>query len=104
VIVVDQSIDYLVVPRIMGTRLNLHPVIVILAAIVGATLAGVLGLLLSAPAVATLILLWRYVYRKLIDQSPWDPPIDAMPEAKERSVLSIFQRKKPVLDEKSESQ
>jgi predicted PurR-regulated permease PerM len=103
VIILDQGIDYLVIPRIMGTRLNLHPVIVIIAALIGATLAGVLGLLLSAPATATLILVGRYIYRKLIDQSPWEPPIDMLREAKERSLLSIFRRKKPKLDKEGES-
>jgi hypothetical protein len=41
----------------------------------------VLGILLSAPTVATLILLGRYVYRKVFDLSPWDPPIDGRPES-----------------------
>ncbi len=77
IIVLDQSIDYLLLPRIMGSSLNLHPVLVIVGAIVGASLAGVIGLLLSAPATATLLLLARYAYRKLVDLSPWDPPIDA---------------------------
>ncbi len=77
IIVLDQSIDYLLLPRIMGSSLNLHPVLVIMGAIVGASLAGVIGLLLSAPATATLLLLARYAYRKLVDLSPWDPPIDA---------------------------
>jgi predicted PurR-regulated permease PerM len=79
VIVLDQSIDYLLLPRIMGTSLNLHPVIIIVGAIIGASLAGVIGLLLSAPAMATLLLLTRYTFRKLADLSPWDPPIDAAP-------------------------
>jgi predicted PurR-regulated permease PerM len=79
VIVLDQSIDYLLLPRIMGTSLNLHPVMIIVGAIIGASLAGVIGLLLSAPAMATLLLLTRYTFRKLVDLSPWDPPIDAAP-------------------------
>jgi predicted PurR-regulated permease PerM len=76
--ILDQLVDYLLVPRILGGSLNLHPVIVLVGAIVGATLFGVIGLLLSAPAMATLLLVARYTYRKLVDLSPWDPPIDAM--------------------------
>jgi len=79
VFVLDQSIDYLLIPRIMGSALNVHPVLVLIGAIVGASLAGVVGLLLAAPAMATLLLLGRYAYRKLADLSPWDPPIDAAP-------------------------
>ena len=74
----DQLVDYLLLPRILGSSLNLHPVIILVGAIVSATLAGVIGLLLSAPAMATLLLLARYAFRKLVDLSPWDPPIDAL--------------------------
>jgi predicted PurR-regulated permease PerM len=93
VIILDQSIDYLIIPRIMGTSLNLHPAIVIIGAILGATLAGILGLLLSAPAMATLFLFAKYIYRKMTDQSPWDPPIDTLPEIQERRWLRLLQRK-----------
>jgi hypothetical protein len=42
---------------------------------VAANLAGVIGLLLSAPIMATLRLIGSYIYRKLFDQDPWpDPP------------------------------
>lgn len=77
-ILLDQTVDYLLLPRILGASLNLHPVVVLVGAIIGATLAGVMGLLLSAPATATLLLLSRYAYRKLVDLPPWDPPIDAV--------------------------
>jgi predicted PurR-regulated permease PerM len=94
VILLDQSIDYLIMPRIMGTSLNLHPVIIIVGALLGATLAGILGLLLSAPAMATLILFGKYIFRKLVDQSPWDPPIDDFPEIKERAFVRFLRKKK----------
>jgi predicted PurR-regulated permease PerM len=74
----DQLVDYLLVPRVLGTQPNLHPVLILIGAIVGATLAGVIGLLLSAPATATRLLLTRYAFRKLVDLSPWDPPIDSV--------------------------
>ncbi len=80
VVVLDQLIDYLIVPRIMGASLNLHPVIILLGLLIGASLAGVLGLLLSAPMMASLILLGRYTFRKMFDLSPWDPPIDVLRE------------------------
>jgi len=78
VIVIDQAIDYLLIPRIMGTSLNLHPVVILVGVLVGASVAGVIGLLLSSPTMASLILLGRYTYRKMFDLSPWDPPIDIL--------------------------
>ena len=80
-IVIQQLENNLLVPRIMGRALKLHPVVILVAAVIGATLAGVLGILLSAPTVATFILLGRYVYRKVFDLPPWDPPIDGVLEA-----------------------
>jgi predicted PurR-regulated permease PerM len=73
---IQQLENNLLVPRILGDSLNMRPVIVLVAAIVGASLAGILGLLLSAPTTATLWLLSRYAFRKMFDLPPWDPPID----------------------------
>ncbi len=91
--VINQALDYLMVPRIMGSSLNLHPVVVLVGAILGAALAGVLGLLLSAPAVASGILIGRYIYRKMTDQSPWDPPIDVAPQTRSPTLLRALQRR-----------
>jgi predicted PurR-regulated permease PerM len=60
--------NYYLVPRIMGRRLQLHPLVVILGALAGASLAGVLGILLAAPTLATLRLIILYVYAKLTDK------------------------------------
>jgi predicted PurR-regulated permease PerM len=84
VTVLDQAIDYLLVPRIMGTSLNLHPVAILLGLLVGARLAGVLGLLISAPTLASLVILGRYTYRKMFDLPPWDPPIDVTDRIEKR--------------------
>jgi predicted PurR-regulated permease PerM len=78
-IVVQQLENNLLVPRIMGNALSMHPVVILVAAVIGATVAGILGIMLSAPTMATLILLGRYVYRKAFDLPPWEPPIDGVP-------------------------
>ena len=46
-------------PRIMGDRLQLQPMTVILALMVGSQIGGLLGVLLSVPVVAVLHILWR---------------------------------------------
>ena len=96
-IIADQSLDLFVQPRIMGRSLNLHPAFILVGAIVAASLAGIIGLLLTAPALATIMLVGRYIYRKLVDQSPWDPPIDAFPDPprKERRRFWNRWRRKP---------
>jgi predicted PurR-regulated permease PerM len=57
------------VPRIVGGRLNLHPFIVIIAIIGGASLVGALGIILAAPMVASARVLLQYIYGKLTDQN-----------------------------------
>jgi predicted PurR-regulated permease PerM len=67
-----QNIEaYFLVPRIMGGSLNLHPLTVVIAIIAGASLAGVLGIILAAPTVASLRIFGQYIYGKLTDHDPF---------------------------------
>lgn len=78
---VIQNIEaILVVPRVMGDNLNLHPVIIIIGVLAGASLAGALGVILAAPVIASGRLLGHYIYCKVTDQEAF-PPIspDAPP-------------------------
>lgn len=93
ILVLNQSIDYFVIPRIMGSSLNISPAIVLIATLLGAILAGVLGLLLAAPVVASMALLGRYIMRKMRDQSPWDPPIDAVREVRTPVLARLLARR-----------
>lgn len=68
---IQQIENYVLIPRIMGQSLNLHPIVVLLAIIAGGSLAGILGVLLAAPMVATLRVLGTYLYRRLTDQDPF---------------------------------
>lgn len=56
------------VPRIMGSSLDLHPFAVLLAIVIMSSLAGLLGIILAAPAAATLRLFGRYIRGKLLDE------------------------------------
>jgi predicted PurR-regulated permease PerM len=56
--------DYVVAPRVMGTGLDLHPLLAIFAVLVGGELGGVLGVFLSIPAVAALRILWLNAARR----------------------------------------
>jgi predicted PurR-regulated permease PerM len=51
--------DYVSSPRIMGKELELEPLAAIIAVLVGAELAGFLGIYLSVPLMAALRILWR---------------------------------------------
>ena len=51
--------DYVNAPRIMGSSLELHPLVAIFAVLAGAEIGGVLGVYLSIPLAAALRILWR---------------------------------------------
>jgi predicted PurR-regulated permease PerM len=70
--VLAQQIENLfLVPRVIGRSLNLHPVVVFVGAIAGASVAGILGVLLAAPLLASARLVILYVFRKLYDLPPF---------------------------------
>lgn len=60
------DLNYLI-PRIIGHRVNLPPVVVILGIVAGAVIAGVLGVLLAAPTIASARVIGRYIYGNLFD-------------------------------------
>lgn len=51
--------DYAVSPRIMGKSMELHPLAAIFGVLAGAEIAGVLGVYLSIPVMASLRIVWR---------------------------------------------
>jgi predicted PurR-regulated permease PerM len=73
----------LFVPRILGRTLNVHPLVVMVGIIAGGQLAGILGVLLAAPTLATFRVLGRYILRRLYDRDPFAEPAEAkMPRRK----------------------
>jgi len=72
---VDQVIDTLITPRIMARTLKVHPAAVLVAALIAANLLGLLGVVIAAPFLATILLLGRYVMRKMFELDPW-PPVE----------------------------
>ena len=50
---------YVLVPRILGDRLGLHPLVVFFALLAGGSALGMLGLLIALPLTATLVILFQ---------------------------------------------
>ena len=65
----------ILVPRIVGDALDLHPLLVMISVIMGASLAGILGAVLAAPVVATIKLVGSYAWRKMLDLPPFPEPV-----------------------------
>ncbi len=60
------DLNYLI-PRIIGRSVHLHPLVVIIGIIAGAAIAGVLGVVLAAPTIASLRIILGYIYSHLFD-------------------------------------
>jgi predicted PurR-regulated permease PerM len=73
-IIIQQLENNVLVPRIVGEALDLHPLIVMLGVFMGGALAGILGAILAAPVVATIKLLSIYAWRKMFDLPPFPEP------------------------------
>ncbi|NJN83835.1 MAG: AI-2E family transporter [Caldilineaceae bacterium] len=69
--IIQQLENNILVPRIIGRGVNLHPIVVICGVAVGFNVAGVLGALLAAPVIASLRVLGSYVHAKLLDYEPF---------------------------------
>lgn len=84
---IQQIENTILVPRVVGDALDLHPLVIMIAVLMGASLAGILGAVLAAPVVATIKLLGGYAWRKMLDLSPFadvdsgpDPPEEVADE------------------------
>lgn len=62
--VVQQVESHVVSPLVMGRTVQLHPVVVMLAVLLGGSLAGFLGLLVAVPIAASLRILLRHLWQQ----------------------------------------
>lgn len=76
--IVFENVDanYLI-PRIIGRSVRLPPLVVILGIVAGASLAGVLGVMLAAPTIASLRVIGRYIYAQMVNVEPFPNDISA---------------------------
>ncbi len=98
----DQLLDGFITPRIMAQALSVHPAAILVSALVLADLLGVLGIIVAAPMLATIVLFGRYTMRKMLDQDPWpEKEVEPAPlftrervAARIRKTLSLLPFKK----------
>ena len=65
VFVIGQTLEgYVLVPKLVGGKIGLHPVAVIFAVLAGGELFGFLGVLLALPVTAVVAVVLRYFYQR----------------------------------------
>jgi len=100
----DVIIDNFVSTRVMANVLKVHPAAILIAALVGATLIGITGVILAAPVLATVELVFSYVSRKLFDLDPWEG-IDTVPTNKpffgfQSTMQAFFGKSRAIISDK----
>jgi predicted PurR-regulated permease PerM len=104
-LVIQQVENNILVPNILGSSLKMRPLTVLLAAMVGGSLAGVAGVLLAQPVTAMLRVWITYFYRKTAGLDPWPEPPAAPPARPARIAWPWSRRRKSlaVPEEKEQS-
>lgn len=69
--ILDNIYDTFFSPRVMANALEVHPAAILVGVFIGLNLFGFWGMLLAAPILATLKILFSYIEKKLLDKDPW---------------------------------
>lgn len=65
-IVIQQIEGNIISPKILGACVGLHPLVIVLALLIGGELWGLLGMLLAVPLAAVLKILFKHLYLHLV--------------------------------------
>jgi predicted PurR-regulated permease PerM len=92
-VLVNQTFDNFITPRIVGERVGLHPLWTLFALLSGGKIFGVAGMLIAVPIAAMIKIVLVRVYPRLLTPLPLDDfeerneltkkEVEAQPEAKE---------------------
>jgi predicted PurR-regulated permease PerM len=92
-VVIQQVENNVLAPRIIGDSVKLHPLVVLLGAIGGYAVGGIVGAFLAAPVIGTFKILGGFLFRKLmeVEAEPRPPEEEeALPaEAVSQAVESV---------------
>lgn len=89
-VLIQQIENNYLVPRIIGRSVKLHPVVVLVGAVAGAYLGGILGVFLAAPVIASVRVLGRYLYRKVLDMEPFEPVLVPLREPEPMPIAGML--------------
>lgn len=75
VFAIGQTLEgYVLVPRLVGEKIGLHPVAVIFAVLAGGELFGFLGVLLALPVASVVMVVLRYLHERYTESALYNAP------------------------------
>ena len=75
---IQQLDNHVITPLIQRTRVNLSPLVIVLALLAGGSLAGLLGVLIAVPATAAIRIVAGHLWRTRVLGESWEEASDAM--------------------------
>ena len=95
-VIIQQIDNHIITPMIQRTRVQLSPLVIVLALVIGGAVAGLLGVLIAVPLTAAIRILVGHVWRTRVLGQSWKEASDAMIEVTEPPErLARISRKAP---------
>lgn len=93
---IQQIDNHVITPMVQRTRVNLSPLVIVLALVIGGAVAGLLGVLVAVPLTAAVRILVGHLWRTRMLGQSWREASDAMIEVTEPPErLARISRKNP---------
>ena len=70
-LIIQQVENYVLVPRILGGSVGVHPALILLGVMVFTFQFGILGAFVATPVLATLLEWFRYYHARIVGQDPY---------------------------------
>jgi predicted PurR-regulated permease PerM len=80
---IQQVDNHVITPRVLRTRVILSPLVIVLALIIGGSVAGLLGVLIAVPVTAAVRIIAGHLWRTRILGQSWEEASEAMIEITE---------------------
>lgn len=90
---IQQFDNHVVTPLVQRTRVNLSPLVIVIALIAGGAVAGLVGVLVAVPAVTALRIVAGHLWRTRVLGESWQEASEAMIEHTERPERTLRRRR-----------
>jgi hypothetical protein len=91
---IQQVDNHIITPMVQRTRVLLSPLVIVLALIVGGSVAGLLGVLVAVPLVAVLRIVTGHLWRTRVLGESWEQALDSAIEVTARPELRRSRERK----------
>ena len=93
---IQQIDNHIITPMVQRTRVRLSPLVIVIALLVGGSIAGLLGVLIAVPTVGVLRIIAGHVWRTRVLGESWAEASEAMIETTEPpDRLKVRRRRVP---------